>query len=74
MPVAIVTDLGIDALPGGIFSFVAKGIALPKQVKVGTVTFVDYNKVDQVTLVDQDAVGTVTLVDQYKIGEVEFVC
>lgn len=53
---------------------VRRAIAIPKQVKVGTVITIDHNKIDEVALVNQNAVGVVVLIDQYKIGDIEFVC
>lgn len=54
--------------------FLSKSLSIPKQVKIGTVTLINHNKVNEVILINQDAVGTVTLIDQYKTGDIEFVC
>jgi len=64
MAIAITTDLGVDGLPGGIFSFLPKEtIGALIKLKVGNRVFVDKYKVDDRVLVDKFKVGDRSFVD-----------
>jgi hypothetical protein len=61
---AIITDLGVDALPGGIFSFSPKTIAvIPKRHFVGNRILSNRHKIDERVLINR-----------HKIEERTFVC
>lgn len=59
--------IGLDARAMMLFQYAHDSFPAPviitKQLKVASISLVDYNKV-----------GTITFVDQYKIGDIEFVC